>query len=83
MKNQIIKRGKKKEWTSMPLPSKVKDLLIGRTCFSKEDLAIINKKDGFYTIIPKTYGRAIDQINQDLALIPVDRDKNFYEFTIK
>lgn len=70
-------------WKSLPLPNEVKDLVIGRSCFSKTDKDLLDTSEGYYRVLAKTCGKVSEQINHALDLLIQDSEGNIFQIDIK
>lgn len=66
------------DWKDLPLPESFKDTVIGRSLFTKEDIEILNLKEGFYSIISTSQGSLVDKVNSSLCLYILNKDQVYH-----
>lgn len=63
------------DWKNLPPPDSFKNTVIGRSLFTKEDIEVLNLKEGFYSIISTSQGSLVDKINSSLCLYILSKDQ--------
>lgn len=70
-------------WKNLPLPKEIKELVIGRSCFSKTEKELLEITEGYYKVLAKNCGKVFEQINDVLDLLILDNEGNVFQIDIK